>query len=116
MNLNNEVSILRGSFHQGSVQFEIDSRGKQCTAVVAVACVAFYISDPITWTVSDIDYILIKGNAFYRQCMLARTEPDAREINTDYLAATELLSELTFHGCTVNLNINHDFIINGHIM
>ena len=39
--INNNMSILRGSCHQGGERFNIDSRGKQCTGRAAVACVAF---------------------------------------------------------------------------
>ncbi|KAF9405354.1 hypothetical protein HW555_013881 [Spodoptera exigua] len=112
ISLNNNTSILRGSFHQGS--HRLGSSGRQCTAIAAVACVACYKSDPTAWTVSDLDYILIIGDKFYRQCLAAKPEPDPAEINSDYLGATELLPQITFQGSCVNLNIAHDLSINGH--
>ncbi|KAF9405783.1 hypothetical protein HW555_013617 [Spodoptera exigua] len=112
ISLNNNTSILRGSFHQGSDR--LGSSGRQCTAIAAVACVACYKSDPTAWTVSDLDYILIIGDKFYRQCLAAKPEPDPAEINSDYLGATELLPQITFQGSCVNLNIAHDLSINGH--
>ncbi|KAH9627762.1 hypothetical protein HF086_001776 [Spodoptera exigua] len=42
-----------------------------------------------------------------------KPEPDPAEINSDYLAASELLSQM-FQGSCVNLNIAHDLSINGH--
>lgn len=37
----------RGSFGQGSKNFEINFVGKQCTAITKVACVDFFESNPI---------------------------------------------------------------------
>lgn len=60
VNINDNVSILRGSIHQRNDRFGMDSRGKQYTGVAAVACVEFRVSDPITWTVSNVDYVMIE--------------------------------------------------------
>ncbi|KAF9800376.1 hypothetical protein SFRURICE_015886 [Spodoptera frugiperda] len=89
--INSDVAILHSTFHQGNDRFDVDSRGKQCTAVAAVACTAFAITDANRWTVSDIDYIVIVGDSFYRQCIEARENPDAGELNLEYLAAREIL-------------------------
>ncbi|KAF9411589.1 hypothetical protein HW555_009661 [Spodoptera exigua] len=44
----------------------------------------------------------------------SKPEPDPAEINSDYSAASEFLSQITFQGSCVNLNIAHDLSINGH--
>lgn len=114
--LNENASILRGTFNQGNSRFSMDTCGKQCTAIAAVACVAFNLSDPETWVSNDLDYILILGDKFYRQCIMQRPIPDEREVNFEYLAATELLSEITFHQYSVAITPMHDHAILGHLI
>ena len=59
--------ILHGSFHQGDERFNIDSHGKQCTGIAAVAWVAFFLLHPNTWTLSDKDYVVKLGDRYYRE-------------------------------------------------
>jgi len=47
--LSENVSILRGTFHQANDRFDISSRGNQCLAIAAIACVAFCLLDPNKW-------------------------------------------------------------------
>ncbi|KAG7299154.1 hypothetical protein JYU34_017689 [Plutella xylostella] len=115
VHINNDVSILRGSFHQGNDRFSIDSRGRQCTGIAATASVAFSLSDANTWTVSDVDYILIVGDTYYHECILARQNPNAGEQNVEYLALRELLPRLLFNGHWVNVNVQNNVSIDGHI-
>ena len=56
------MSILCGSFHQNDERLNIDLHDKQYTPTAAVACVAFFLLDPNTCTISDIDYIGIVGD------------------------------------------------------
>lgn len=115
VDIDNDMSILRGSFHQGNDRFGIDSRGKQCTAVAAVACAAFTLSDANIWAVSDIDYIIIIGDSFYHQCIVARENPDAGELNAEYLALREILPRILFNGQWLNLDVQNNSSIDGHI-
>lgn len=58
-NISENVAILRGSFDQPNVKFDEFSRGKQCTGIAAIACVAFFVSDPVAWCgVISIIYLL----------------------------------------------------------
>ena len=64
---------------------------------------------------SDVDYIVIVGDTYYRQCILARQNPDAGEQNIEYLALRELLPRLLFNGHWINLNVQNNISIDGHI-
>lgn len=71
--------------------------------------------DSHTWSVSGIDYILILGDRYYRKCIVARPNPDMREINTDYLAVTELVSKVMFNKSKVSIEVEYEAVFNGHI-
>ncbi|CAH1107909.1 unnamed protein product [Psylliodes chrysocephalus] len=59
--------------------------------IAIIACIVFSLFDPNAWHKSDVDYIVILGDKYYRQCIVARVNPDNRELNHKYLAVTELL-------------------------
>ncbi|CAG9134826.1 unnamed protein product [Plutella xylostella] len=115
INIDDNVAILQGSFHQGHERFSPDSRGKQCTAIAAVACTAFNLMDPNTWCKTDIDYIVILGDKYYRECVAARVSPDDSEVNREYLAVTELLPRLIFDRRSANVSFNYEATFNGHL-
>lgn len=106
---------MRESLNQDSDRFFIESRGKQCMAIETVACVAFHTQDSGKWCVIDIDYILILGDLYYRECIASRKIPNMREVNADYLAAREFLSEITFDNSPINIEVEHETSFNGHI-
>lgn len=85
--INSERKILRGTFNQGSDMFSSNSRGKQCTANAAAAIAYSSTKDLSQWDASDIDRVLIFGDAYYSQCL--RTLP----IQPNYLNTEELLPE-----------------------
>ncbi|XP_076393046.1 uncharacterized protein LOC143266003 [Megachile rotundata] len=115
VHVGHNVAILRGTCHQASDRFSIESRGKQCTGIAAVACVAFNLLDPSTWCTSDVDYVLLVGDKYYRDCIEARNNPDPGEVNVDYLAVTELLPHLSFNNIRVGIDIGYEMAVNGHI-
>lgn len=64
-NISGNVGIPRGSFDQSNEKSDEFSRDKQYTGITASACLAFFVSDPVVWYVSDVDYILVAGDSFY---------------------------------------------------
>ena len=98
--LNDNKAILRGSFNQGDLRFDL-SRGKQCTGIAAVACAAFTLLDPNKWSKSDIDYIVIIGDKYYNDCIAARDNPAPGEVNPEYLAVTDLSPRLIQRGAAM---------------
>ncbi|CAH1106753.1 unnamed protein product [Psylliodes chrysocephalus] len=113
--IDGNMTILQGSFHQGSERFSTESRGKQCTAIATIACTAFSLLDPNALYKSDVDYIVILGDKYYRECIVARVNPDNRELNREYLAVTELLPRIIFNRQAVDLSIHYEAAYNGHI-
>ncbi|XP_022817720.1 uncharacterized protein LOC111350390 isoform X1 [Spodoptera litura] len=112
--LNDDISILRGSYHQGDARFSSESQGRQCTAIATVSCVAFHLIDPNSLCQSDIDYILIIGDKYYCDCIATR--PNIDDSNSEYLAATELLPYITFNRQQVNITGYEQPIYNGHLV
>ncbi|KAF9406174.1 hypothetical protein HW555_013357, partial [Spodoptera exigua] len=112
--INDNKAILRGSFHQGDLRFN-SSRGKQCTGIAAVACVAFTVLDPNNWSKSDIDYILIIGDKYYNDCIASRNNPAFGEMNPDYLAVTDLMPSLVYNRQNIAITVLEETNINGHL-
>ncbi|CAK1579110.1 unnamed protein product [Parnassius mnemosyne] len=113
--LSNNVSILHGSFHQDNERFSPESRGRQCTGIATVASVAFSLINPNNWCKSDVDYMLLLGDKYYRDCIAARANPNPEEAHMEYLAATELLPNITYNNRKVDINVRHESAFNGHV-
>ncbi|CAB3226548.1 unnamed protein product [Arctia plantaginis] len=114
VDINENVSLLHGSFHQADLRFDLQSRGKQCTAVAAVACAAFCTDEPSQWSKSDIDYIVILGDKLYRESIASRENPAIGEINPEYLAASDLAQQILYNRKKINISVT-DTNYNGHI-
>ena len=98
----NEVSPSKktlGSFHQASpCAFNHTAAGTQCTTISAVSAVASSISDPELWTTSDIDNILLQGDALHCKVLTERGWPNdqvTKEVDVDELPQT-----ITFYNDT----------------
>ncbi|KAF9409706.1 hypothetical protein HW555_010996 [Spodoptera exigua] len=102
--INDNKAILRGSFHQGDLRFN-SSRGKQCTGIAAVACVAFTVLDPNNWSKSDID-------KYYNDCIASRNNPAFGEMNPDYLAVTDLMPSLVYNRQNIAIKVLEETNIN----
>ncbi|CAH2096671.1 unnamed protein product [Euphydryas editha] len=103
--LGNYRHILRGSFHQGSEQFEEASRGRQCTANAATA-IAYSSSKQLNeWASSDLDRVLLAGNKYFNECM-SRLVVRPSFLNTD-----ELLPSVSVATTVFNLNIQLDVVV-----
>ncbi|KAG5894349.1 hypothetical protein JTB14_031910 [Gonioctena quinquepunctata] len=113
--LSDNISILHGSFHQGNERFSPESRGRQCTGIATVASVAFSLINPNYWCKSDIDYMLLVGDKYYRDCIAARVNPNREEAHIEYLAATELLPNITYNNRKVDIIVCHESAHNGHV-
>ncbi|KAH9632987.1 hypothetical protein HF086_000347 [Spodoptera exigua] len=105
--INDNKAILRGSFHQGDLRFN-SSRGKQCTGIAAVACVAFTVLDPNNWSKSDID-------KYYNDCIASRNNPAFGEMNPDYLAVTDLMPSLVYNRQNIAIKVLEETNINSHL-
>ncbi|CAG5047523.1 unnamed protein product [Parnassius apollo] len=112
--LNDNKAILRGSFNQGDLRFNL-SRGKQCTGIAAVACAAFSVLDPNKWAKSDIDYIVIIGDKYYNDCIAARDNPAPGEVNPEYLAVSDLSPRLIYNRQNLVITVLEETNHNGHI-
>ena len=88
-----------GSFHQASPDaFNHTAAGTQCTTISAVSAVAAAISDPESWTSSDIDNILLQGDALHCKILTGRGWPNdqvTKEVDVDELPQT-----ITFYNDT----------------
>ena len=85
---------VRGTMHQGDASFSLDSAGRQCTAMAAVACCRLLTHDPASWTTADVDASLRSGDALYRESV-ARRDPGgpanrAEDANRNYVGVAEL--------------------------
>lgn len=61
-----ETRVLQGSMNQGHGIFDIWA-GKQCVAMCMTAAVKAKVKPVVDWTSSDMDDILLKGNAYYKK-------------------------------------------------
>ena len=89
-------------------RFNINSRGKQYTGIAVAACAAFFLSDPNTWTTSDI---VIVGDKYYRECISLQTNANTKEQSRKYLAMMDLQSRLYFNNRWINLNVRFDILM-----
>ncbi|KAJ8677076.1 hypothetical protein QAD02_012863 [Eretmocerus hayati] len=84
--------IVRGTIHQGDLNFSENSRGRQCTAIAMASIAMNYLEDPRYWSDEDVDYILAMGDSLYQASMQAR-HVIPNEPFPQYLAVEEVLSE-----------------------
>ncbi|XP_029671986.1 uncharacterized protein LOC115240773 [Formica exsecta] len=108
-------AIIRGSIHQGHDMFSDATRGKQCTAIAAVAIAMSLLHNLQTWTKNLIDTILLIGDALYVTSISKRKNPHLAEINRDFLSVDELHTDIEIFGNVINLFITQDSSISGHL-
>lgn len=90
---NQRTVLIRGTKSQGDNSFSINSRGKQCTAMAAVAVAASAISDPTEWSPKFIDDLLEDGDNLYNYSLAHRPEvPDSEVGYADYLTTSMILT------------------------
>ena len=64
-NMCNSLYVIRGDYHQGSILFAQNSRGKQCTPNAYIAILTASAIDPTSWTYHHLNLILQMGDQLY---------------------------------------------------
>ncbi|XP_008553309.2 uncharacterized protein LOC103575345 [Microplitis demolitor] len=95
-----DLSVLKGNRHMNSPGFDLTSRGYQSTAIAAVAIVVAVLHVPSTWTSDLIDAIIKYGDVLHRDSARIKR---AGLIN---LSPTELLSTFIVGDFRVSLSID----------
>ncbi|XP_076832286.1 uncharacterized protein LOC143477522 isoform X7 [Brachyhypopomus gauderio] len=97
-----EFKMLRGSFHQAHSRFGINNN-KQCVANSVTAIMTAKVKNVLTWTVRDLDDVLINGDRLYSSIRKAGRIRDS----LGYLYVTDLPTEHTLYDYKFSINC-HD--------
>lgn len=107
-----------GTINQNNYQFDVASRGNQCTAMAMTALVYAAFKSVNQWMRSDIDYIVSTGDHVYRESFASSNQKHvhlaADEIISmikikDKLYKTKCILDLTSIGHFDNLSLGHAF-------
>ncbi|XP_072558482.1 uncharacterized protein [Paramormyrops kingsleyae] len=101
-----QARAVRGSFHQGHPRFGVNSN-KQCVANSLIAIVTCKVKNVLTWSVTDIDQVLLKGDDLYTTIRDARRIGDA----SGYLLVRDLPTEYTLNGDKYEINYHDDMFV-----
>ncbi|XP_072572246.1 uncharacterized protein [Paramormyrops kingsleyae] len=101
-----QAPTVRGSFHQGDRRFGINSN-KQCVANSLIAIVTCKIKNVLTWSVTDIDQVLLNGDDLYSTIRDAGKIRDA----SGYLFVRDLPTEYSLNGDTFQINYHNDMFV-----
>jgi len=83
------ITSVRGSIHQGHEACSEHSRGRQC-ALMSLSALLFNRSDSVdSWTQTDIDAILFRGDRMYLHTLTNEMVPD-----TDTLSCNKRVTML----------------------
>ncbi|GFO19768.1 tigger transposable element-derived protein 6-like protein [Plakobranchus ocellatus] len=89
----------RAAFHQGTAEiFAEDTRGRQCTAMATSAIVYSTVKATASWTVNDLNQILIFGDYLYKEI-----DEQLPENEHGYLLISEIPHRISLFGTTVYL-------------
>lgn len=91
--VDNELSVLRGSYHMNDRQFNVKSRGFQSTAIAAVAIVVGSLHVPSMWTSELVNAILKYGDLLHVDS--TRTaRPGARNLSPSELLTVFVIGDI----------------------
>ncbi|GFN85590.1 tigger transposable element-derived protein 6-like protein [Plakobranchus ocellatus] len=98
---NDKRQFVQAAFHQGTAEiFAEDTRGRQCTAMVTSAIVYSTVKATASWTVNDLNQILIFGDYLYKEI-----DEQLPENEHGYLLIPEISHRISLFGTTVYLQI-----------
>ncbi|XP_072564692.1 uncharacterized protein, partial [Paramormyrops kingsleyae] len=101
-----QARTVRGSFHQGHPQFGVN-RNKQCVANSLIAILMCKIKNVLSWSVTDIDQVLLNGDDLYTTIRDAGRIQDA----SGYLFVRDLPTEYTLNGDKFEINYHDDMFV-----
>ncbi|GFO08451.1 hypothetical protein PoB_003495600 [Plakobranchus ocellatus] len=96
---NDKRQFVQAAFHQGTAEiFAEDTRGRQCTAMATSAIVYSTVKATASWTVNDLNQILIFGDYLYKEI-----DEQLPENEHGYLLIPEISHRISLFGATVYL-------------
>ncbi|GFO13383.1 tigger transposable element-derived protein 6 [Plakobranchus ocellatus] len=96
---NDKRQFVQAAFHQGTAEiFAEDTRGRQCTAMATSAIVYSTVKATASWTVNDLNQILIFGDYLYKEI-----DEQLPENEHGYLLISEIPHRISLFGTTVYL-------------
>ncbi|XP_072554172.1 uncharacterized protein [Paramormyrops kingsleyae] len=101
-----QAPTVRGSFHQGDRRFGINSN-KQCVANSLMAILMCKIKNVLSWSVTDLDQVLLNGDNLYSTIRDAGRIRDA----SGYLFVRDLPTEYTLNGVTFEIKYHNDMFV-----
>ncbi|XP_074113780.1 uncharacterized protein LOC141536895 [Cotesia typhae] len=97
-----DLSVLKGSIHMNSYKFDLKYRGRQSTAIAAVANAVAVLHVPSTWTPELVDAIVKYGDVLHRDSARIRNaESEKRN-----LLAKELLDSFVIGDFRVSISVS----------
>ncbi|XP_063049228.1 uncharacterized protein LOC134443295 [Engraulis encrasicolus] len=116
-NVDGEIKVVRGSFHQASEFFQYDgnqSGGSQCTAICAVALATHEVNNVTNWTTDDLDSVVLAGDALYTTllesgCIAVRVD-DFGHREPMWLNIYELPKQLKVLGSTFDCQYDENYV------
>ncbi|XP_048834537.1 uncharacterized protein LOC125709770 [Brienomyrus brachyistius] len=101
-----QACTVRGSFHQGHPRFGVNSN-KQCVANSLIATLMCKVKNILSWSVTDIDQVLLNGDDLYSAMRDAGRIQDA----SGYLFVRDLPTEYTLNGHKFQINYHDDMFV-----
>ncbi|KAI4899975.1 hypothetical protein NFI96_003455, partial [Prochilodus magdalenae] len=100
---NKKALAVRGSFHQAHPRFGCNSN-KQCVANGVTSIMTAKVKNVLTWTMRDLDDVLLNGDRFYSSIR------DAGRIHdpSGYLFVRDLPTEHALHGYEFELSYSEE--------
>ncbi|XP_072565389.1 uncharacterized protein [Paramormyrops kingsleyae] len=101
-----QAPTVRGSFHQGDRRFGINGN-RQCVANSLMAILMCKIKNVLSWSVTDLDQVLLNGDDLYSTIRDAGRIGDA----SGYLFVRDLPTEYTLNGDTFEIKYHNDMFV-----